>query len=120
MNQLKRVALIGAALVASTAGLALAGTKQATDVTILEKTTLNGKELTPGPYKITWDGDTGDVKVSVMKGREVVAEGQARWEERNAAPENGGVVTHRNGSGESAIKEIRMAGKKSVLVLAGS
>jgi len=118
---LKRVALFGVAVLAGSAAIALAGTKQETDVKILEKTSWNGKELTPGAYKIAWEGDSGDVKVSVMRGRDVVAQGQGRWEERSTPASDGGILARRDsGSGSMVLSEVRMAGKKSVLVLAGS
>ncbi len=109
------------ALVLAVAASAAAGTKpQSRKVEILEKTSWNGKQLPVGEYKFVWQEDGTDLKVSVMSGRHVVAEGRGRLEERDTRTARDAVVSRRDGSGNMSLAELWLGGKKEVLVLAGS
>ena len=67
-------------------------------------------ELKAGEYTLLIDGS----KVTVKKGKDVLAETEGRWEERDAkAPYNSVLV-----GPDGAIKEVRFSGNRNVLVLA--
>jgi hypothetical protein len=87
---------------------------------LLGKATLNGKELPAGVYKVTWDGDGGDVKVTVLNGHKVIAEGRGRLEERKVRSDANESVARRDGSGAMVLTELHFAGKKEVLILSAS
>lgn len=112
---------ITALALAVAASVAAAATKaQSKRVEILDSTSWNGKQLPAGEYKIVWQEDGTDLKVAVMSGRLVIAEGRGRIEEREAKAQTDAVVSRRNGSGAMALAELRLGGKKEVLVFAGA
>ncbi len=74
---------------------------------------LNGKQLAPGDYKIRWSGNGGDLKVSFLVGNKEVLTTTAKLVERTAAsPYTSTMVVENN------LKEIRLANKKAVIVVA--
>ena len=103
----------------SKASAAGAGTKpQSKTVEFLESTSWNGKKLSAGEYKIVWQEDGSGLKVTLMSGRQVVAEGRGRIEERTAKAPTDAVVSRVDGSGTMALAELQLGGKKEVLVFA--
>ena len=42
---------------------------------------LNGTQIQPGDYKVTWEGTGSDVSVSILKGKDVVAKAPAQVKE---------------------------------------
>ncbi len=66
-------------------------------------------ELKAGEYRLLIDG----TKVSVQRGKDQVAEAEARWEEREAKSPYSAVVMNSDGR----VQEVRFAGEKRVLVL---
>ena len=114
------VAAGGAAAAAAGDAAATVGTKQSKKVELFQSTTWNGKPLPAGEYKIVWQGDGSDLKVSVMNGHQVVAEGRGRLEERGVKARNDAIISRAGGSGEMSLAELQLAGKKEVLVFAGS
>jgi hypothetical protein len=103
----------------SKASVAGAGTKpQSKTVELLESTSWNGKKLSVGEYKIVWQEDGSGLKVTVMNGHHVVAEGRGRIEERTAKSPTDAVVSRVDGSGTMALAELQLRGKKEVLVFA--
>ncbi len=67
-------------------------------------------ELKAGEYTLLIDGS----KVTVKRGKDVVAETEGRWEERDAKTAYNSVLIGPDG----AVKEVRFSGNRSVLVLA--
>ena len=63
-----------------------------------------------GDYRIVIDG----THLTIQKGKQVVAESDGRWEDRNTKPDNDQIVS----DAEGQMLELRFAGKKSVFVLA--
>lgn len=114
-------ALYVSAIVLAATGLAVAGEKQSATLEIADKAIWSGKEITPGRYQVAWDGESGNVKVTLTRGHKVVAEGQGRVEQRKEASADSGVLSRRDGSGGTpVISEVHFAKKNTVLVLAGS
>lgn len=121
MGMRSRTVWIAALALAATASLATAATKQQSrSVEILDGTSWNGKQVPAGEYKIVWQADGADLKVTVMNGHHVVAEGRGRIEERSQKAPADAVVSRRDGSGVMAMAELQLGGKKEVLVFAGS
>ncbi len=67
-------------------------------------------ELMAGEYTLLIDGS----KVTVKKGKDVLAETQGRWEERSTKTAYNSVLIGPDG----AVKEVRFSGNRSVFVLA--
>lgn len=63
-----------------------------------------------GDYRILIDGN----HLTIQKGKNVVAQAEGRWEERDSKPPYDEVVS----DGDGKMVELRFAGKKSVFVLA--
>ncbi len=66
-------------------------------------------ELKAGEYTLQIDGS----KVTVKKGKDVLAETEGRWEERDLKASYNSVLIGTDG----AVKEVRFSGNRSVLVL---
>jgi hypothetical protein len=65
-------------------------------------------DLRAGEYRLLIDGN----KVSVEKGRQVVAESEGRWEDRDAKSLYDAVLLGEDGQ----VKEVRFSGQKRVFV----
>jgi len=63
-----------------------------------------------GDYRILIDGN----HLTIQKGKNVVAQAEGRWEERNSKPPYNEIVS----DGDGKMLELRFEGKKSVFVLA--
>ena len=66
-------------------------------------------ELNTGEYRLLIDGN----KVTVQKGKDQLAEAEARWEERAQKSQYNSILVGADGQ----VKEVRFAGEKRVLVL---
>ena len=78
-------------------------------IKILQSAKVGTTQLVTGEYKLLIDGD----KVTIQKGKEVVATVNCRWEQRDTKPERNAYVVGSNGD----LQEIRFAGENRVLVL---
>lgn len=103
-------------------GLLVAGSAMAKSskgsvlVDVNSPTSVAGKALPAGEYSISWKAD-GDSATVTFKSRaaKVEAEVKARVESRpNAASDN--AVVSRGANGSKAVSEVRLRGKKDVLV----
>jgi len=117
---MRKAVWMSAFVFAAAAGLAVAGTKRSAKVDTPDPATWAGKTLAAGEYTFKWQGDAGNVDVTVLRGNEVVAQGKGRLEERKTKSPDDAVVTRKEGSGAPALTEIEMAGRTTVLVLAHS
>ncbi len=72
--------------------------------------TLGTTQLKAGEYHLLIDGN----KVTVERGRQVVAQVEGRWEQREAKARENSILFGANGE----VKELRFAGDARVLVLA--
>jgi hypothetical protein len=66
-------------------------------------------DLKSGEYRFLIDGN----KVSVQKGKQVVAETEGRWEDRSTKQEYDSVLLGENGQ----VMEVRFGGQQRVFVL---
>jgi hypothetical protein len=78
-------------------------------VKIMQSAKIGTTQLETGEYKLLIDGD----KVTIQKGRQVVATINCRWEQRDKRPEQNAYVIGPNGD----LQEFRFAGDNRVLVL---
>jgi len=90
--------LLGGSLLLSVSAFAANTIKKS--LHLYENVSVEGKQLTPGDYKVEWSGSGPDVKVDILKGRETVATVPARIISRGAANEQDGyeLNTGKNGS----------------------
>jgi len=92
----------------------------AVNVDVNSDTTLAGKQIAQGRYKIEWQGEGDATKVIFSRNGKVVAEAPARLEERpNAAPFHA-VVSRPGTAGAKQVSEVWLKGKKSVIVVPAS
>lgn len=78
---------------------------------------VNGKQLAPGNYSLKWEGNGPDVQVSIMKGKNVVAQAPAHIVNLNNSPTDDAAVVQKNNDGTSSLAQIRFGGKKYALAL---
>jgi len=77
---------------------------------------LNGKSLAAGEYKVRWEGQGPDVQVTVSRGKETIATAPAKLVDRGEKAPRNAVVMNTSGGGAGSIVELRLSGKRSVLV----
>ena len=77
---------------------------------------LNGKSLAAGEYKLKWESHSPEADVTFLQGKKTVATAHAKLVDRDQASPENAVVTRANSDGSETIVEIRLEGKKSVLV----
>lgn len=96
------------------AGPALASGKGSIRVDVNSETSVAGQKLPVGTYTISWKSDAGATKV-VFKSGKTKVEADAKLEQRDAASVYDAVVS-RGANGSKAVAEVRVEGKKEVLV----
>jgi hypothetical protein len=79
---------------------------------------LNGTQLKPGDYKVTWEGTGPEVTVSVLKGKEVVAKTSAHLKDLDKNGASDATVLQKNADGSTSLNGIRFGGKKVALEFA--
>lgn len=77
-------------------------------INIAQTAKIGRADLKAGEYRLLIDGN----KATVEKGREVVAESEGRWEDRDTKSPYDSVLLSENGQ----VKEVRFAGQKRVFV----
>ena len=78
-------------------------------ITITRAAKIGKTNLSAGEYRLLIDGN----KVTVQKGNKVVAESEARWEERQEKANADSILIGSDGT----VQEVRFAGNNRVLVL---
>ena len=78
---------------------------------------VNGKQLNPGDYSVKWEGNGPNVQVSIMKGKNVVAQAPAHIVTLNNSTADDAAVVQKNNDGSSSLSQIRFGGKKYALTL---
>ena len=72
---------------------------------------LNGTEIKPGDYKVTWEGTGSDVSVSIMKGKDVVAKAPAHIKDLGSKFNSNAAVLQKRDGSASSLTGLRFAGK---------
>lgn len=99
----------GAALVAALALAIPVLAKPVSKVISFTQAAKLGKaDLQAGEYRLLIDGN----KATVQKGKDVVAESEGRWEERETKSNYDAILIGDNGQ----VKEVRFSGQKRVFV----
>ncbi len=104
-------------LICIAAGFAAAGTKKSATIRLIDRTTWNGKVLPSGEYKVTWEGEGSDVKVTLRHDDKVVAQGSGRLEEAKEKASIDGALTRRDEAGGRVLVKVLLGGKTTALVL---
>ena len=104
-NSILRSAALLAALAIAVPMFAKPFTKT---INIAQTAKIGKADLQAGAYRLLIDGN----KATVEKGRQVVAESEGRWEDRNTKSAYDSVLLSETGQ----IKEVRFAGQKRVFV----
>ncbi len=80
---------------------------------------LNGKQLTPGEYKVQWEGTGPSVQVTVTLRKKTVMKTTGTIKELDKAADNDSIM-YRGADGKTKeVTQISFAGKKTVLVFEG-
>jgi hypothetical protein len=108
-----------AAALALCAGVAMAGPKQSMRLDVSAPATLAGKTIPAGSYKLAWHGDGDAVKVTVARGKTVVAETEGKFVDGGSKAASDALVWQKQGA-DSILTRIIFGGSTRVLVLAGS
>jgi hypothetical protein len=72
----KIVGLVGVSLLLAVS--AMAGTENKGTLRLFDNVSVQGKQLSPGTYKVEWNGEGPDVQVSILSGKNTVATIPAR------------------------------------------
>jgi hypothetical protein len=79
-----------------------------------EKVTLDGKFLSPGQYKVEWDGSGNKVHMEVLKDRNVIATAPAIMTPGNSQDTDGYITTAEK-NGTKALTAVFFRGKNWTL-----
>jgi len=78
---------------------------------------VGGKTIGPGNCEITWVSRSPETDVSFSLRGKVVAQAHGKMVARETKAEGNSLVTVKDSNGVDVLKEIRLAGKKTVLKL---
>jgi hypothetical protein len=114
----KVVGLVGASLLLAIS--AVAGTENKGTLRLYDNVNVQGKQLTPGNYKVEWNGDGPEVQVNIVDGGKTIATVQARVVPVTLKNTQDG-YTASSENGTRTLKELSFHGKSYDLQLeAGS
>jgi hypothetical protein len=82
---------------------------------ITDNTSVGGKQLKPGDYTVTWDGDGPNVQLNIMKGNKLVFTVPAHVVTTDQPTSRNSIVATQDGNGTKTLSEIRFSGKKYTL-----
>jgi TRAP-type C4-dicarboxylate transport system substrate-binding protein len=103
---------------AGAAAAAAAADKGSVSLDLNSATSLAGQALPEGRYLVSWSTE-GDAATVVFKSGKLKIEAKARVEQRSEAASDTAVVSRGAGSAKT-VAEVRLRGKKDVLVLSAS
>jgi len=102
--------LLGSSLLVSVSAFAANTIKKS--LHLYENVTVEGKQLTPGDYKVEWSGSGPEVKVDILKGRKTVATVPARIVSQGAANEQDGYELNSGKNGSQTLSHVFFSGEK--------
>lgn len=105
--------LFGAALLFSST--ALAGEINKGTLDLAEKVSVDGKPLSPGTYKVEWQGTGPAVEVTLLQGRKTVASFPAHLTEQPYPNNDNAYGSASGANGSKELKTIYLSGKREVL-----
>jgi hypothetical protein len=114
---MRRVILLVAAATLVAGGAVWAGTQShSVDVTLTTPTVVSGQKIPAGDYRLSWDGDSSPVQVSIEKGSTVVAKVEAKVEQRADSSPHEELISRTAKDGTKALEEVRLRHQKAALV----
>jgi hypothetical protein len=84
-----------------------------------DRVTVAGKQLTPGDYKVEWNGTGQNVDLRIVNGRDTVVSVPARVVPESASTNSSGYATRQDADGSQELTQIFFGGRKYQLDLAG-
>ena len=114
---LRKTVWFSAFVFAVTAGIAVAGAKESAKVEVPYEVSWAGKVLPAGEYTFEWQGQGAVLDVTVLRGRQVVAQGHGRLEDVQKKAAANAVGTRRDTSGARLLTRVDFRGKATVLTL---
>lgn len=81
---------------------------------------VNGTTLKPGDYKLEWTGSAGNVELSILQGKNVLAKVPAHVVDLNSPSANDAAVVNNADNGTKTLTGVRFEGKKFALELGES
>lgn len=104
------VALIGASFLLPVG--AFASNMNRKSLHLYESVTVEGKQLTPGDYKIEWSGAGPEVNVNILKGNETLVTASARVVPQAQSNEQDGYGLTAGKDGQQALSQVFFNGEK--------
>ena len=116
MNALKisKTLLTGLALLVATSAFA-ANKQYKGSIELVQPATISGHQLTPGEYKLTWDGTGSNVELMILSYGKLVATVPAHLIELNRPERNNAYEAHTNDDGSQSLTKIEFGGKNYAL-----
>jgi hypothetical protein len=87
---------------------------------LLDPTTVGGKQLPVGSYKLQWEGTGEQVELKIYQGKNVIATTPAHVVTLERPVRSNAVGTTRNADGSTSLTRIDFAGKRYALEITGA
>jgi hypothetical protein len=107
---------LAAVILVATSGFA----SDKASLNLLDPTTVGGKQLPAGSYKLQWEGTGEQVELTIYQGKNVIATTPAHLVTLERPVPSNAVGTARNADGSTSLTRINFAGKKYALEIAGA
>jgi hypothetical protein len=88
-------------------------------MTVSSPVNVSGKQLAAGEYQLKWEGTGSDVKLNILRGRDVVTTIPAKLVDLPQSASSSAIVVMKNADGSRSLSEVRFGGKKYALAVAG-
>lgn len=82
---------------------------------LFEPATVDGHQLPPGQYKLTWEGNSPDVEAMILSQGKVVATVPAHLTDLSAKQRENATESRKNDDGSQSLTQVDFAGKKFAL-----
>ena len=79
--------------------------------------TMNGAEVPPGVYELSWESQNSIVRVTLWKDGQFFATAQGAWVKNGVQYPSDAALLRVNSDGSRSLMEIRLAGEKKSIVL---
>lgn len=100
-------------------GAYAAGARQG-NLHVTDPIQVNGKQLSPGDYNVSWDGDGPDVTVHFARGHKELATAPAKVVQLDKKSSEDATLVTTSTSGQRELSGLRFSGKPYELDIAGS
>lgn len=89
------------------------------NMTISSPVSVSGKQLAAGEYQLKWDGTGADVKLNILRGKNLVASVPAKLVDLPQSAGSSAIVVTKAADGSRALSEVRFGGRKYALSISG-